>query len=337
MLKVNIVLACIAIGISTSSYGAEYKLKMQTFMPPGSATYKVFEDFVKDVELMSGGRVSITPLPEGAVVANNQLLDAVGRGILDAEFGSIGYNAGKDPAFGVLGNFVAGYDTPQQLEAFYEVGGGNELAAKLFKQYNVCFIGAAFWQPESIPSRVPIRNVDDFKGKKIRAPEGTVAKTFSKLGASVVTLPGSEVFDALSNGVIDALDYTTLGQNVQVGLHPTAKYALYPFSHSMPALDISFNCKKWNAMPADLQAIVRSATRTLSNNLIRVTYLEDKDAAKKVTSEGVTLISWDAAEEERLRKTAFTVMEDYARGSSIGEQAIEANETFMRRLGLLAE
>ena len=84
------------------------------------------------------------------------------------------------------------------------------------------------WGAESIPSKMPLRNVEDFEGVKMRAPEGMGAAIWGKLGVGVSTLPGTEVYTALERGNIEATDWGTLGMNDELGYGDIAPYAIYP-------------------------------------------------------------------------------------------------------------
>lgn len=317
---------------------AEFEWRMQAMMPAGSTAYETFVQFTKDVKEMSGGRLVIEPLPEDAVIASKESLEAVGSGILDGQMGSVGYYAGNDPAFGVLGDFTAGYDNPWQFQMFYELGGGTEIARELYKQYNVHFVGPTFWQAESIVTRPLVDSVDDFKGLKIRAPEGVVGKIFREMGASVVGLPGSEIFQALGTGVIDASDYSTLGQNAQVGLFEAANHAIYPGIHSMPATEISVNLDRWNKLPEDLKAIVEQATRRMAYNMMQRTYVVDAEVAAKLSKEGqVKIVNWSPEERQKLRKIAAKVIADYSKGSKLAQKAYDAHVAFMKKIGLIQQ
>lgn len=309
--------------------------KMQSLMPAGSSANKQFETFAQHVDQMSAGRLKIEVVPIDSIVQSDETLDAITQGILDGHFGSPGYFSGQDPAFGVLGHFIAGYDTPEQFNMFYQHGGGVELARELYKEYNVHFVGAAFWQPEAIPARKAIRSIADFKDVKIRAPGGVAGQVFTAMGASVVTLPGSEVFQALSSGVVDATDYSSLGQNAQVGLYDIAKFTIYPSITSMPATDISVNMDKWNALPDDLKAIVETATREFASNLSAATFLDDQDAVKKIKADGVEIIDWAPEERRKLRALAAEAMKAYAADSEMAKKAYDAHIAFMTKINLL--
>ncbi|MFW5680520.1 MAG: TRAP transporter substrate-binding protein [Pseudomonadota bacterium] len=309
--------------------------RMQSLMPAGTSANQAFERFAERVEVISDGRLTIDVLPTDAVVQSDETLDAIGQGILDGHFGSVGYFAGNDPAFAVLGHFVAGYDTPEQFRMFYEIGGGVELARELYAEYNVHFVGAAFWQGEAIPSRVRLAGVDDFDGIKIRAPGGVIGRVFSEMGASIVTLPGSEVFQALSSGVVDATDYSTLGQNAQVGLHDHAKFTIFPSITSMPATDISVNADRWAALPDDLKAIVEASAAIFASDLAAVTFLDDQQAVPALEAQGVEFLNWSPEERRKLRTIAAEEMRAFAEQGELAQRAYDAHIAFMRRINLL--
>jgi len=331
VLAVLFLLVCVG-----SSYGAQYNWKFQAHLAAGTLDYRGFVKFTEDVKRMSGGRIEITHLPEGAVVASKEMLKAIRSRLLDGAFGSVGYYSGIEPAFGVLGDFTCGYDTSWQVEMAWEKGGLLQIARELYAKEGVYLIGGMWRQNESIPSRKPIRGVADFKGLKIRAPGGSVGKVFRAIGASVVTLPGSELFQAMSTGVIDATDYTTLAQNFEVGLHSSAKYALYPGIHSNPTLELSINLETWKKLPDDLKAILEVAARRAANDLIMESYVMDQEAmAIRAPKEGVTIIDWTQEERTKLRKVATEVMKEYAKESPAAQRVYDTHIAFMKRIGLI--
>ena len=74
---------------------------------------------------------SITVLPTKAVVPHRETIDAVAHGILDGDLNAISYFAGRDPAFAMIGDLIAGWDTPEQLQTYCMHGGGKEILQKI--------------------------------------------------------------------------------------------------------------------------------------------------------------------------------------------------------------
>ena len=176
----------------------------------------------------SGGRIEIEPLAVGTIVGYGETLDALTNGVLDSHHSGGPYFSGKEPALALIGDLNGGFENPYQMQMWFEYGGGLELAREIYRRFNVYYVGPVWWGVESVPAKKPLRTLADFKGVKMRVPEGLGAEIWRRAGAGVVTLPGSEVYTALERGVIEATDWGTLGMNNDLGYHQIAKYPLHP-------------------------------------------------------------------------------------------------------------
>jgi TRAP-type mannitol/chloroaromatic compound transport system substrate-binding protein len=322
-----------ALGLATSAGAAEYEWKWQSYWQPNTVNQKAFERFAENVREKSGGRIEIETLPVDAVVPQSEILDAIGANILQGSNGGTGYYVGKDPAFALLADFNAGYESPEQLSAWFYEGGGNELARELYAQYGAYFIGPAMWGAESIPSKKPLRSVEDFQGLKMRAPEGMGAALWRKLGVGVSTLPGTEVYTALERGNIEATDWGTLGMNDELGYGDIAPYAIYPGIHSMPANDIAINLEIWNGLPDDLKQVLQEAAIAFNQDSIRSNReLDESFAAKR---EPETLLEWGPEERRELREVAREVWAEWSEQSEMAKRIYESHIAFMEKNGLL--
>ncbi len=201
---------------------------MQSLWQAGSVNQKIFEEWCKKVQAMTNGRIEIQPLPVGAIVAYTETLDAMTNGVLDSHHSGAPYASGKEPALALIGDLNGGFENPYQMQMWFEYGGGLELAREIYKRFNVYYVSPVWWGVESVPAKKPLRTLADFKGVKMRVPEGLGADIWRRAGVGVVTLPGSEVYTALERGVIEATDWGTLGMNNDLGYHRIAKYPVAP-------------------------------------------------------------------------------------------------------------
>ena len=313
----------------------EYRWTMQSLWQAGSINHRVFEEFCASVGQLTGGRLEITPLPVGTLVAYNETLDAVGSGIIDGQQSGAGYFAGKDPAFAMLSEFPGAYENAYQMQMWFEFGGGKELARELYGRFNVYYIGSVWHGMESIPSKKPLRSVDDLKGVKMRIPEGLNQEIFNKIGAAPVNIPGSEVYTSLDRGVIDATDWGTLGMNVDLGYHKIAPYQIYPGFHSLPMADVAVNMDRWDELPEDLQTIVEAAVRDFARNMIQQMELADAAGARAARDQGAELVTWNAEERRRFRLIASEVLETFATRSDMAQRIYDSHIAFLKKLGLL--
>lgn len=309
------------------------KWKAQTLWAATETPHKVFEELCVKIKTMTQGLVEIQAFPAGAIVPTNEALDALKNNVLQVMHEWPGYYSGKNPAFAALGDLTMAWEHPWEADAFYHYGGGLELLRELYAPFNAYTVGVMWWGVESYPSKKPIRNMNDFKGLKIRVPQGMEADLLTKLGASVVVLPGGEVYSALDKGVVEATNWSTASQNDKLGYHKVAPYFTYPGFHSMPVGDFTVNAKEWEKLPAVVKQIIQTACREWCwENVERIT-LEDLQAAKEAKSKGATPVSWTKEDIFAIRAEAKKVWAEWKNKSPQTKKVIEAQEDFLRKLG----
>ena len=178
-------------------------IKVQASSKAGDWAHKFMtERYAPKLKAMTGGSLSITVLPTSAVVPYKESIDAVASGILDGDLNAISYFSGRDPAFAMIGDLIAGWDTPEQLQNYCMTGGGREMLQKIYDTLKVTagkihVIGCSPYSREALVSKTKITTVAGLKGVKIRSPEGLAAEVFRLVGAAPSALPFSEVYTSL--------------------------------------------------------------------------------------------------------------------------------------------
>jgi TRAP-type C4-dicarboxylate transport system substrate-binding protein len=228
ILKLAAVAAATSVLGLSSALAAEYTLRVQTHYSPEQTSGKLATQFVDDVETMSGGRIDIELFYSSSVVKSVEGFDAAASGILDGEMHGGAYLTGKNPAFQFVGDIMGGYDTPWQQYAWLYHGGGYEAANKLYPEFGMQLIGWWIFGQESLSSSTPIAGPEDLKDWKFRSPPGMETEIFAELGASPIVMDFAEVPTALETGIIEGTDYSTIGNNVSIGLYDIVNHATYP-------------------------------------------------------------------------------------------------------------
>lgn len=215
------------------------------------------------------------------------------------------------------------------------MGGGLDLLREMYSKLGMYTIGVLWSGVESMPVKKEIMTVDDFKGVKIRAPQGMASVLFEKVGASVVNLPGSEVYGAFEKGVIDATDWGTLAMNEDAGLHDVATGYIHPGIHSMPLLDLSISLNRWNSLSPDLQEILTLAARDLARDMIQSNSMRDAETLKKLAQKNAKQYNWTQEERQAFRKIASSVWNSYAERSPAAKKAIDLQIDFLKGQGYM--
>jgi TRAP-type mannitol/chloroaromatic compound transport system substrate-binding protein len=298
--------------------------KMQSTWPTKDIFHEVFVDWGKKVEEMAGGRLKIDILPSGAVVPAFQLIEAVHQGTLDGGHGVPAYWFGKQVAASLFGTGPSfGLDAEGLLGWIY-YGGGQELYNELIQTVLQLDVVSFFHGP--MPTQPlgwfknPVQKPDDLKGVKFRTV-GLSADLFKQLGASVVILPGGEIVPALDRGVIDAAEFNNPSSDRLLGF-PDVRKVMMAQSYHQPVefLELLFNKKKYDALPKDLQAIIKYANMAESADFTwkmmdrNSTDLAEMKSKQKVqvmkTPKAVLeaqLNAWDAVVAEKSKDNPFFV------------------------------
>ena len=318
---------------------ADRVLKIQTSSNASHFTLAFLNEvWVPKLETMTNGSLTVELLPIESVVPRRETPEAIGVGILDGDLTSINYFAGVDPAFALMGDLIAGYDSADQIQTYCSRGGGKEMLQKLHDAHypGVKVVGCGAYAREAFVSTVPIKTVADLAGKKIRSPEGLASDVFKRAGAAPVSLPGSETYGALEKGVIDAADNSAYANNDANGMHKIAKFPIFPGIHSTPILQFTVSKQVWDELTPAEQTILEVWYEAAYNDMRRAVDLVDRKLVARDKAAGeLTIIDWSQEERDKLRVIAQEAWVDFAAGSDLAKETYDSHINFMKEAGLL--
>ncbi len=310
-----------------------FKWRAQTLWDAGENVYKDFADWCARVGEVSGGRLTIEPFPAGAIVSYNEAFEAVRSGMFEID-GSSGYAAGKDPAFQVATTPAMLYENYVQRMIWYDRAGGRELIEELYRKWGCHCLGIHSWGDESLIFTKEVSEIEDFKGLKMRAPEDQAA-VFAALGADVRTIPGPDVYLALSTGVIDAADWGSVSMNKSKGFFEVANYYSYPGYHSSGFSTFYINGDVYDALPQDLQSILDSTAVEYGLNQEMTATYGDRIAVAELKKMGVYGISGSPELVKRIRELHLEGFIKAAEGNDIGTRLLDSHLNFLKEIGLI--
>ena len=220
-------------------------------------------DLIQKIDEMSNGRLKIDLLPNGAVVPFGQIIDATHQGLLDGGIGVPAYWFGKNKALSLWGTGPSfGMDADMMI-AWVQYGGGAKMYQELVQEVLKLDVMSFFGPP--MPTQPlgwfknEIKSPDDLKGLKYRTV-GLSADLFKELGVAVTILPGPEIVPALERGVIDGAEFNNPSSDKLLGFADVVKVLMVQSYHQpVEYLEFLVNKKRFEALPKDLQAIVKYA------------------------------------------------------------------------------
>jgi len=311
--------------------------RAQTLWDSGEKVYKAFVDWTERIAELTDGTVIIEPLPAGAICSYTEAFDAVHDGVFEIVASTGGYEVGKDRGFELISNCGVFFETTLQRQTWFWHLGGVDLARDLYSSFDMYYVGPHGWGRESLVSKVPLRTLDDFKGLKMRTPEGFVSELFKRLGANTVTIPGSEVYTALSTGVVDAADWGSPSMNYVKGFNEVCPYYTLPGFHSAPAAGIALTLKNWAKLSDAQKAAFEVATREYDTNQVMIAEYDDTVAIREMADLGVQGIAVDEEAQKEIRRITYDIWREYGQESDFGPAIVESQFNYLKMLGLYIE
>ena len=232
---------------------------------PGAGTGP--ERLAKTIEDMSGNRIKIKFFAAGELVPALKCMDAVMDGTADLGHDASFYHHGKSPAFSVFFAVPFGM-TAQEQAAWVYHGGGWQLWDELNQKFGIISFPAGQTAAQSFGwFKKEINSMEDFKGLKMRIP-GLGGELLKRVGGSAVLLPAGEIFSALQSGAIDAAEFIGPLNDLALGFHQVAKISYGPgVQEPGGMMQLMVNRKKYEALPKDLQMIIRIASQWMHEDM----------------------------------------------------------------------
>ncbi len=323
---------------------APVRLKFQSTWPNKDIFHEFAADFVKRVNDMGKGRIELELLAAGAVVPAFQLIDAVHAGILDGGHGVSAYWYGKNKAFSLFGTAPAfGWRADQYL-GWVRYGGGQQLYDELINDVvKLNVVGMQYGPMPTQPLgwfKKELNTAADLRGLKYRTV-GLAADLNRELGVAVTILPGGEIVPAIDRGLIDGAEFNNPSSDLVLGFPDVSKlYYIQSYHQSLESFEILFNKAKFNALPAEVQAIIRTASDASSADMswkAQDRYTKDIEAIK---ARGVKVIKTPEpilkAQLDAWKKTIATLRRIHSsrrssKASRPGRSAWSASRWIMKR------
>ena len=310
--------------------GATVRLSVQDAMPAGSVMHKATKQFSDDCEKLSAGGLKMKTYPVGGLVNIPEMFNAVKAGSVDIMMCANAWWGGIDPAFLVIGTYPFNL-APEEYLLWLRYFGGKALVNEVFKKYNMILIDSGAVGPEILLSKKPIHSLAEFKGVKVRSV-AVSGKFFEALGATVISVPGPDIYTALERGVIDALEFGSPSLNKAFGFYEVAKYYIRPAWHA-PSNDASLvmNLKKYNALPEHLKAVIQSAAGNYSANWTWSVELDGARIVEEALRTGkMKEIILPKEDVEKARAIAAKMMEQIAAKDPMAKKIYESQQAFKK-------
>jgi TRAP-type C4-dicarboxylate transport system substrate-binding protein len=292
-------------------------IKMAGTLPVQNHLTKALEMYKDIVEKKSGGQIEMQVYPAQQLYSDKDLVNALPKGACEGALLNADLWAGLVKSEGPI--FFTGYF--QNRDLFYKLFDSEawQIIKKDFEdQGNIKILSMVELGPGGLVSKKPIRKLDDLKGQRIRSYGEYTAIFLQAQGAAPVVMSSGDMYMALQRGTLDAI-LSSVAAIVDRKLYEVGKYMWdQDTTPSIPFL-MAFNLDFWKKLPPNMQKILADGAIEVQEWSKKYTLTSDIANKKALKEKGVTFVSLDPAEWQKIHEKAVQAL-DAGFIKNVGEQ-----------------
>jgi TRAP-type C4-dicarboxylate transport system substrate-binding protein len=241
--------------------------------------------------------------PGAALFKPNEQWNALVNGQLDVSSFPLDYASGKVRSFGatLMPGLVRSHDRAQRMNDSQFM---KDIRAQIEKA-GVIVLSDAWLAGAMASKRGCIRTPADVKGLKFRSAGPTFAQMWQKAGASIVSIPSNEVYNALQTGVAEGTD-TSTGSFVSFRLYEQVKCVTAPGDNALWFMyePVLMSKKSFDRLDKKQQEALLAAGKKAQDYFAKEAKGLDDEMVKAFKQHNVEVISLSAAEYDAWVKVA---------------------------------
>ena len=181
-------------------------MRIGMITPPNHIWTQAADSMGDDLEAATDGRITLQSFPSGQLGNEAQMLQQLQTGGLDMAFLTIAEISNRIPDFGAFyAPFLA--DDIEHAVRIIRSDVATSLLDRLPEEVGVVGLGFASAGMRQIVSRPDVAAAGDLDGLKVRiTPFEPIRDFYNALGTAPTPMPLPDVYDALANRQVDAID-----------------------------------------------------------------------------------------------------------------------------------
>jgi TRAP-type C4-dicarboxylate transport system substrate-binding protein len=239
----------LGMGLLPAPARSQIKLTYANFPPAPTFPCVQMEEWKKEVEKRTGGKVAIQTFPGGTLLNPKNMFEGVISGTADIGCLAMSYQPGRFPVSEAIDQPVGFASAKAASLALYDLI--EKYNPKEFEQVKILTLFTC--PPANIMTIKPVKSLKDLKGLELRVG-GTQADIIANLGGIPVAMPQSDTPEALQKG-------TVKGHVSSMEVLQDFNYAAYTPNATITNLwvvtfSVVMNRDKWNSLPADVKKVI---------------------------------------------------------------------------------
>ena len=303
--------------LSAGFAGAQTKWDMPTAYPATNFHTENADQFAKDVEKATGGKLKIQIHAGASLFKAPEIKRAVqGNQAQIGEVLLVNFE-NENPLYGADGVPFLAASYPDAMKLWKAQ---KPLIAALLEKQGMAVLYTVPWPPQGIYTKRTLNSTADMKGLKFRAYSPATSRIAELVGAQPVTIQAAELPQALATGVVDSyISSGSTGFDSKTYEHIKNWYDTQAW---LPKNAIIVNKKAWDALGKDEQAAVAKAAADAETRGWKLS--EDKNGwyLDQLRAKGMTIHKPSAQLTADLKKVGETLLADWLKKAGADGQKL---------------
>ncbi len=306
--------------LAAQSSAQTIELTYANFFPPFHIQSKLAEDWCREVEERTGGRVKINYYPGGTLTKAPQTYDSVEQGIADIGMSVLAYSRGRFPVLGAV-DLPMGYPSGAAATAI-----ANQVLEKFspeeFDTTRIMYLHAH--GPGLIHTRdKQINSLEDLQGLKIRST-GMSAVLVKALGGTPVSMGMPDAYPSLQKGVVDGCAHP-MESNKGWKLAEVLDYVVDETSVAYTTtFFVTMNKARWESLPPEIQQTINEINREWSVRHGEAWDSSDLEGRELFIEKERTILTLTPEESLRWQEAVKPAIEQY--GADLDQKGLNGKE-----------
>ncbi len=283
----SILIAATALFAAATAFAQPIVMRVSHQVPPAHHLTKMLEGFAADVKARTNGQVEVQLYGSEQLAKAGENFPSVAKGNIEAAL-SVNFQWGTTIPEMSATLIPYAMDSLDRIRKFPTSEARKFLDEKLAAR-GLKSVAWLYITRETIvtSSKAPIVALGDFKGVKIRGLNKLTDNALTAVGAAPTAMPGSEVYQALQSGVLDA------GLTDLSAAYSRKYYEVQKFGTVGPIFTIYFhmyaNPAWWGKLSPTHRQAIEAAAAKAEQDAIPITEATAAEAVTGLKAKGMTL------------------------------------------------
>lgn len=303
---------------------AQSRLKVSHQWAESDLRHQMFLEFEKRVTAKLGNALQFQAYPAGSLIKPRQQWEALRRGRIDLSIFSLVYASGKVPALDIV--LMPGLIRNTSEGMSWRTKPIGEKIEQILEQNDIKLL-VWWWGNGGIGStKKPVKLPKDVKGLQFRAAGSVFEHMLLEAGASITSMSSTEIYYALSTGVLDSC-MTTSTSLVSYRLYEKLKFVNLPKNYSIfhTLTPLLMSKQAWESLSSQQQAALEKVAEDMYVDWIPAAFdRSTEDVIRSFSRPGIEIHYMNESEFVKWRNFAIgTAWERFKTTAPEGEELLE--------------